>query len=151
MSEEKYFKFGDKIRYQEGTIINSDNDEINWAEEKKTELRVSEDHASGQITIGVLDFNFSYKEDLLSSEEDSISFNIDRFAVKIFRDGRRFKCEDADESDEKENLEKELDKVQKTAIISQGNDNYLSELIKVLKKLDVKTIIFNDGNSIDIN
>ncbi len=106
------------------------------------EVRITHDSSREGLVVGLEDFNFLYPEDIVREDDKYAIFRLSDYYAILIKDGKEFE-------------EKEKKPVEEAAIELpqnfQSKDNYIKDLISILKQLDVKTVIFKDGNSININ
>lgn len=141
-------KHGDKLLCLFGRV-GPNASEITWEEEtREVEIRITKNHDNDNITVGIEDFNFIYPEDLSSYVDKQYHiFRLVNFYVKVYTGNKYF--EDSLDKDDKNGYDiSEEIKKKAPSVDSQGA--ILKDFISLLKSMDVKTVIFNDGNSMDI-
>ena len=141
-------KHGDKLLCLFGRV-GPNASEITWEEEtREIEIRITRNHENDNVTVGIEDFNFIYPEDCSSYIDKQYHiFRLVNFYVKVYTGNKYF--EESLDKDEKSgyDLSEEIKKKAPT-VDSQGA--IIKDFISLLKSMDVKTVIFNDGNSMDI-
>jgi len=151
----EYFKHGDKVKVLFGQSHDRLQDEYEWNTEEyvETELRITKDFANpGQLVIGLEDFNINYPQDVRVDNDDCVIFQLFNYAFYILKEGKEFEIEKPDIPGL--NLGNPLlgAKSDETGeeVAPLGPDTHIMDLINILKSLSVKTIIFEDGNEIQI-
>lgn len=150
----EYFNHGDKVKALFGKVHDRLQDEFEWNTEEyqEVELRITKDFANpGQLVIGLEDFNINYPDDVCKENDDCVIFQLFNFAFYILKEGKEFEVEKPQIPNldlgnpllgaQAEGPEEE---------VALGTDTHLMDLIKILKTLSVKKIIFDDGNEIEI-
>lgn len=153
----KYFKHGDKVKCLFGRCHDRLQGEFNWNTEDFEEktIRITKDYVNhDQIVVGLEDFNFNYPDDVYQETENHVIFQLFEFAFFLSKEGKEFEVEkpqintidieNAIENTVSENVAAKLN-------LDDGKDTHLMDLVKILKSLSVKKIIFEDGNELEIN
>lgn len=151
----KYFKHGDKVKCFFGKVHDRLQDKFEWdtEEPREIEIRITKDYANpDELVIGLDDFNINYPGDVHGENEESVIFQLFNYAFCIMKEGKEFEVEK--QKDQILNIENSLLNAKeeiKESQVKAGPDTHLMDLIKILKTLSVKKIIFEDGNEIEIN
>jgi len=155
-----YLKHGDKVKCLFGKFHDRVEGKFIWdtEEHKETEIRITRDFAkSGQLIIGLGDFNLNYPDDVYQETEEDVTFQLFDFAFSVLKGGKEFEVEQPDVDalstimGGKSKVVDNVDTGDKTVKTELSPDTHLMDLIKILKTLSVKKIIFDDGNEIEIN
>ena len=150
-------KHGDKIKCYLGKFSNPETEE--QRKTKLLEVRITPvyegDGTYEKVEVGLEDFTFVYPDDVNNEDDDegTVTFSLGDFYVVAYVDDARFlpASEEIEEKIKNEVIDKlGLDKNSSIEYKGDENDFFLKDLIAILKRMDVKTVIFNDGNSIDI-
>lgn len=149
-------KHGDTLKCWLGRLSDRDNmpDQHKDLEVRITKI-YNEDKTYDKVEVGLDDFTFRYPDDVHDRDpaNGTITFALGDFYVMAEVNDKLFIPEqkEAEEKIKNEVIgELGLDKVGNIEYKGIENDFFLKDLIAILKRMDVKTIVFNDGNSIDI-
>ena len=141
-------KHGDKLSCLFGRV-GPNASEITWEEEtREVEIRITKNHDNNNITVGIEDFNFIYPEDFSEYVDKQYHiFKLVNFYVKVYTGDKYFeKSLDKDEKSDYDIVEE----INGKAPTADSQGAIIKDFISLLKSMDVKTVIFNDGNSMDI-
>jgi len=150
----EYFKHGDKVKVLFGQTHDRLQNEYVWNTEEyeEIEIRITRDFSSGELVLGLKEFNINYPGDVHGENEEYVIFELFNYAFRVLKEGKEFEYEQP-----KASLELPADnplfgaKVEEPQeSLSLGTDTHLMDLIKILKSLSVKKIIFQDDNEIEI-
>ena len=169
----KHFKHDDKVKCLFGRVHDRLQGEFNWNTEEHQEvsIRITKDYANpDQLVIGLEDFNFNYPDDVYQETDNHVIFQLFDFAFLLLKEGKEFEVEkpqiselnfkhpllfdEAQGADFENEAKTQEDEAIQDAILkttSLGTDTHLMDLVKILKSLSVKKIIFKDGNELEIN
>lgn len=158
MKNKPTFKHDDIIRCKSGRYTDGS---FEWKNSDKHQdgfdripIRIIKDMSNqDQLLIGIEDFNLNYPQDVFQETEEFVIIQFFGYAFYIQKDGKEFDVSELYSQEKQiDQVIEEIKEVKLEELVSSNGkaDNTLSELISMLKSLNVKSVTFKDGTIMEI-